>query len=399
MKKIGIVSPFNPFEIKDFLYQQNDKVLNNNVSATSVHALVIGLIKLGYRVIVFTYDLSIGEDVVYYGENVSVYVCSIYSFSLKYYKLGFFSRAYMGGVLSKKISKHVDEISVLYAQWTYDYAKACVPYVNTVPVFCTIRDWCPYICSMQRDVRSKVYWLISYCVFNKVIRNKKIKFIANSFYTKRKFEELIGVCIPVIFNPIKGDYLLNKRTSYPSTHIFVSIAVNLFEERKNIKSLLIAFQLYLKDFPDSKLQLIGGYDEDRMEAYRNRGLLKNVMLLGRLQHDDIATILDRSSALIHPSLEETFGNILLEGMARRLPVIGGDNSGAVPFVLGNGKYGCLCDVCSPKSLYYAMRKVMEDSNYRISLIRESYRYLVDNYLDITIAQKYIDLYNVSMGKR
>lgn len=394
MKKIGIVSPFNPYEVRNFLYRDGKSILNNNVAASSVHALVQGLLKIGNEVIVFTYDISIDENISYHGENLDIYVCSTKLLKVRFPGMGLLIRTYMGKILSKQISKHINEISVLHAQWTYDYAASCIPYVDIVPTFCTIRDWCPYILSTMKDVKSNLFWKISSCVFKKVINNKRIKFIANSYYTEKCFYEMKKDChIPIIYNPIKEDFLLSERTSYPAVHTFVSVANNILEERKNIESLLVAFQMYLQDYPDSRLNLVGGYSENGIEIYRRKGLLRNVVLFGSLNHEEISEVLDASSVLVHPSVEETFGNILLEGMARRLPVIGGNNSGAVPFVLGEGKYGYLCDVKSPESIWKAMKKIMTDTDFRISLIENSYQYLKNNYLDITIAQKHIELYN------
>ena len=61
--------------------------------------------------------------------------------------------------------------------------------------------------------------------------------------------------------------------------------------------------------------------------------------------------------MVHPSLEETFGNILIEAMACKCLPIGGIDSGAVPYVLQHGKLGVLCDVRSPKAIFNAMQTV------------------------------------------
>ena len=58
--------------------------------------------------------------------------------------------------------------------------------------------------------------------------------------------------------------------------------------------------------------------------------------------------------LVHPSLEEAFGIAVADAMALGIPVIGGLNSGAVPWLLGEGTCGMLCDVCCAEKMAAAM---------------------------------------------
>ena len=91
------------------------------------------------------------------------------------------------------------------------------------------------------------------------------------------------------------------------------------------------------------------------------------------------------------------GNILLEGMCRRVPCIGGKDSGAVPQVLGDGKYGVLCDVTDPRSIYEAMKKIEDPILYQ-SIVKESTEYLLREFPDIVVAQKHIELFIRTMNK-
>jgi len=120
--------------------------------------------------------------------------------------------------------------------------------------------------------------------------------------------------------------------------------------------------------------------------------------MGFVNHDDIIAILDEASALVHPSLEESFGNTLLEGMSRRLPVIGGEKSGAVPYVLGHGQYGILCDVEKPTELAKAMQKTL-DISQMTPLLDAATNYLQEQLTNEVIVKKHILLFSKFLKKQ
>ena len=137
--------------------------------------------------------------------------------------------------------------------------------------------------------------------------------------------------------------------------------------------------------------MIGAYDEEKVNAWRGKGLLNQVELRGSIDHDSVISVLDGCSVLVHPAMEETFGNILLEGMARRIPVIGGLHAGGVPQVLGQGKYGILCDVTSVDSLLQAMLKA-EDPKIAQPLIADATTYLQQNFSSDVVGKKHLQVY-------
>jgi glycosyltransferase involved in cell wall biosynthesis len=85
-----------------------------------------------------------------------------------------------------------------------------------------------------------------------------------------------------------------------------------------------------------------------------------VAFLGPLDRSAVVALLDGADLLAHPSLEESFGNTLIEAMARGTPVLGGFRSGAVPWVLDEGRAGVLCDVRDAEALAAAAHEVLSD---------------------------------------
>lgn len=388
---IGIVSPFNPNELKDLLYKEDREIVHNNgVTASSVHALVRGYLKIGCCVKIFTYDNVIEKETEYHGEKLDIFVIPQRLFGKIRKGMGLLGRLFMPFHLKKIICRNASDITVLHAQWTYDYAVACIPFSDKIPTFCTVRDWCPYLITLAKGWKEKLYWIISYYEYKKVMNSKHIHLIANSHYTSERLKSIYIQKSPILFNPINSKYYLNSRTKYPEHPIFISIAQDLDDKRKNIVGLLKAFREYRKEDANSELWLVGMYSDDLCNFIYET--IPNVRLWGRLELSEIIELLDHSSVLVHPSFEETFGNIILEAMSRRVPVIGGMNSGAIPLLLEGGKYGCLCNVYNPYSIYQAMKKVTTQSEYRETIIERSSQYLFDNFLDYNVAQKHIEYF-------
>ena len=393
--RIGLVSHINPIEIKEYLYN-NQIIPDTKVSASSVHALITGFLKLGHQLIIFS---PINHEYIGYkpstillGENLKVIMVPILSkvdFALRDY--------YLPQSLSRYIRKELDNIDVLHSQWTYENSAATVKFVNKLPTFCSVRDWWPFIWRFYK----KTGWMVHYFwkhpkrrMFLKTMNESRIHFVANSEYTRQM---ILGSYpdynISIIPNPLKGEYVI-KDKPFIFNHIFISIAPDLFDRRKNIEVLIMAFHDYHNHNKESKLILIGKYREESEEykKWRQNGWLEGVELCGFVSHNKVIEKLDEASVLFHPSLEETYGNILLEGMSRRLLVVGGMHSGAVPSVLGHGKYGLLCDVTNPAEIFKEMISIENNTDKYIHIVETATDYLINNLIDEAVAQRHIDLY-------
>lgn len=390
MMHIGIVGYFDPSSVSDY-FDDGFSLPKENSNASSVNAIVRGFLMLGHKVTVFTTYNSSGDEIHLSGKCIDIYMVSCVS---KYRKLQIFSRMYMVRELKCLIGNHIEGIDVLHAQWTYDFALAAKFFTSKIPVFCTVRDWCPYLMSLAKSPSDKLFWIVSWFVFKVVMADKHIHFVANSEYTKRMVENSYSKkTLPIIHNPVMKESILLTRNKYPNNCVFVSISQNLEEPRKNFLRLLEAFSKFKHTNKDSELVLIGTYSDALKTEWKNLGLLDGVILCGKLERVHLFEQLDNASCLIHPSLEETFGNVLLEGMARRIPCIGGRESGAVPSVLGNGEYGILCDVGNVDSLCSAMCSI-KDKRLMECLVEKSSRYLIENFSNDVVAQKHINLYKL-----
>ena len=382
--KIAIVSPFNPRELSSYYYKK-DNVIDTGIKASSVHAYVHGLLQLGHSVTVFTYTTGYdGRTVEYTGNNIRVFLLCLKRSYL---------RTYSAYKLREIIRPHANEFDVIHAEWTYDYAYSVIPFAKKVPTFCSVRDWYPYLKSLSTGVCSKINMSILGFYFKKVMRENNIIKISNSSYTSQMLRDYLGKDnIPLIPNPVKSDLIISQRKSPISERIvFTSIAISLSDSRKNIRKLILAFEKFHAKYSNSELNLIGGdFDTLKNEfcSEKNEGL----NFYGQLSHDKVIEELDNSTAMIHPSLEETFGNIFLEASARCIPTIGGYKSGAVPQVLEYGRSGILCDVEDENSIFNAMCLVVEDPDYVDIITKRASLNIKNIYANENICKLHINLF-------
>lgn len=394
---IGIASPLDISIFIPYFEDKKAKELiheNSTVSvATAVHTLVLALLEDGHFIKIFTLSK----------DSFSVKCDKIEIHGIKRYDS--YPIKYVGGnfIDSNKIRKHIKNhllgLDVIHAHWTYTYAYAVSAYAHQIPVFCTVRDWATYIWKIE-STKNKITWSFKVLMNNLVFRNKNIHFIANSPYTASRIKKKYNITTPVIPNPIKDSFLKEDEHKQPSNLELLCVSSSN-DKRKNIKTLLHSFQRLVTKYPDANLSLVGSpftKGNEIMEEWRSEGLLKNVVLVGSINHDELKSYFDKARIFITPSLEETFGNTLLESMARKVPVVAGENSGAIPYVLHHGKAGFLCDVTSVDELAKKIEDVYENNEMTEKIVRDAYNILLSEYLAKDISKKHIQLYKSITNK-
>ncbi len=397
--RIGIITPV--FLFKDFVsfFDKEDReylqALEQNENGPAPSIITQGFLKEGHFVRVFTLGT---ENRICKSNQIDVVTINLMSGFRKYVRLNEFKNAYY---LSKEIKSHLGDLDVLHAHWSYYTAMAAGRFVNKLPVFCTVRDWTSVIRSFLPN-NGGMQWRIRQYINDRNLKNKGIHFIGNSPYTKALIEERIGVEVPCIMNPINDSYLRKDAKIYPP-HLSIVCIASSVDARKNIGNLLLAFKEIIKVLPTAKLTCIFGYANhlDNNAFYREwkaNGLLDGVTVLKGLSHDEVFKYIDEATMMVNPSLEETFGNTIIESMARKTVVVAGKESGAIPYLIDNNKRGYLCDVNSvddiSRTILYAYRHADETEEKT----KEAFRWLENNNTLEAITRLHIKYYNQFLCK-
>lgn len=394
--RIGIVAPFNPAVVQNYI---SEPLKSANKMASSVNNLVVSFLETGHSVCVFTLD-NVPQTTKYVGEGITIYV--IASKANNVFNRSFPSLRKHASKIIPFIQQELDNIDVLHAQWCYEYALAARVFEKQKPVFCTIRDIAPVIFKKMTiegklfRLVNKLYWAYRILVFNKVISDEQVHFVANSEYTRDYYQSRFpNRPIDLIYNSIEDSNILESPIEKgKNSPVFISVATDVDDRRKNIYVLLEAFARLKRRYPNARLILVGHYRKDQgvyRDAFVN-GIQEGVDFRGTMSRDELIHIIDQSTCLVHPAVEETFGNTLIEGMARCVPVIGGKNSGAVPFVVDDGLCGYLCDISSPDDLCDTMLQTIENPEKTKMLVKSATNKLLSTYSNSVIGKKHIQMY-------
>jgi glycosyltransferase involved in cell wall biosynthesis len=89
------------------------------------------------------------------------------------------------------------------------------------------------------------------------------------------------------------------------------------------------------------------------------GMEADVRLLGRTSHEDLDRIMDEADVFVHPTLNDAFPLVVLEAMARGLPVVA-TREGAIPEMVVDGETALLVEKGDVAGLAAAMKALAAD---------------------------------------
>lgn len=165
---------------------------------------------------------------------------------------------------------------------------------------------------------------------------------------------------------------LRNKFSLPQDRFIVG-----FVGRLTLQKDIPTFLKSLEQTPSIYGVIVGaGELEDELKALANNLGLNNVAFLG--SHPNGATLMRAFDVLVLPSKFEGLGLVLLEAMARHIPIIG-SKGGAIPEILENGKLGYLFDTGDVSQLVKAMITMKDNNDARQSYIESGFNRVQEKY--------------------
>lgn len=148
-----------------------------------------------------------------------------------------------------------------------------------------------------------------------------------------------------------------------------------FVSKKNLAMAIKAYRIYRSTTSSPRrLHLCGSgpLEEDLRALVRELDLEEDVLFLGFLQTSSIARQLGTTLALILPSVEEQFGNVVIEAQALGVPVMLSDNCGARDNLVRSGVNGFVVEADNPEGLAIFMKMISEDSDLWIRMAKSAF---------------------------
>lgn len=174
------------------------------------------------------------------------------------------------------------------------------------------------------------------------------------------------------------------------------LAIGTVEPRKDLPTLVRAFDLVSAEDPEMRLVLAGGQGWGAAAEALDAAVLaarhpSRIVRLGRVSDQHRGALLRGASVFAYPSLYEGFGLAPLEAMAAGVPVVA-TNAGALPEVVGDA--GLLVPAGDVDALAAELTQVLVDDALRIRLIAAGHRNSERFDWDQTVAEL-VDLYQAA----
>jgi glycosyltransferase involved in cell wall biosynthesis len=388
--KIGIAGPISLEPLKSWL--PRDFTLPSVYAFPLIGRLAAGLLTRGHEVTVLAVSEAIKETLSLAQGPLSLKITprrsrwAAYDFYAK--EVRFLADAMR--------ASHCD---IIHAHWSYEFAKAALK--SGTPTIVTAHDSPTLIPGFHRWTRAYFFWL-----FRSQLGRQVLRYTPNltcvSPYLKKSILPLVpqGRAVEIIPNGVgatlfkMGEERLARR-SFSSPPCVVT-CLEGFGSLKNSISALLGFAAFRNISPDATMVMYGGGFEMRGPAHQwaqKHRLVNGVIFKGHtpqpVMHREMC---DKSTVLLHPSLEESFGMAPLEAMALGIPVVGGKDSGAIPYLLDHAKAGVLVDVRYPLDICDALIALHRDSRKAHQLAKTAWEYAHSHFTEDLMIDRYLDAY-------
>jgi len=381
--RIGVSAPIEINTLKSHLDNLSEFDLSLGLGGTAVNLIIVGLLRQGHSVVVFTLDPKIKKKLILKGPHLKI-IIGHFRTNSKLKWIDFCHHEYKQ--IQKFILEEKSNLDIVNAHWSYEFAIGTI--LAKVPHLITFRDHAPTILKLSHHHPYRFFRLL----MDYWVRKNGENFSFNSIYLKDK----VGLNGDVIPNPVKDENITTARKHPQSKkNIDLCFIANGWGHLKNPENAIKGFLQAKDEVEYIRLNLIGsGYEftAEYLQEYLNDKHGKSIICWGKLSHHELINKLSNFDILIHTSREESFGNNIIEAMAAGMPVIAGKNSGAVPWVCENGKSGILVDVENPIDIANAIKHLVLDSEKYENLSKKGIENVKSRFTIEIVAQKYIDIY-------
>ncbi|MCF8453577.1 MAG: glycosyltransferase family 4 protein [Pedobacter sp.] len=281
---------------------------------------------------------------------------------------------------------------------------------NTAPIFCSV----PLIITLH-----DIIYLESISLFKKggawyqkignmyrrwvvpIVTRKSRMIVTVSAFEKERIKEFMGLGdnLTAIYNGVGEHFrkitdkgiLENAKKKYLLPENFIFFLGNT-DPKKNTPNVLKAFagfnaastlkyKLVLLDYAENVLMNL-------LNEIGHPELRQDIVMTGYVPNAEMPAIINQCKVFLYPSLRESFGIPILEGMACGVPVITSDTS-SMPEIAGGA--ALLINPDKPAEITEAINKLVNDEDLRNQLINSGMK-RAEDFSWKKMAQDYLKLY-------
>jgi len=163
-------------------------------------------------------------------------------------------------------------------------------------------------------------------------------------------------------SPVEDKSDHRKELGFPPGSVLLGSVGDICPQ-KGYESLIRAFGLLSRQYPEARLLIIGR-TPPRFIKFRNRmnelsrelGIAEKIIFTG--EKIDPRNFINSLDLLIHPSWRESFGRVIVEALAREIPVVATRSGGAEEIIV-DGETGILIPQREPEAIAGAVSRLIE----------------------------------------
>ncbi len=394
---IAILAPSDSSFIFNFLPDQDVNNLPTGYSGASFIGTVISeLLGQNHQVTAITTSLAINNEytvkVFSFGKFTWVVVPQRpHSFRMNGNKIGYILDFF--AYEQNQMTSFLRDINpdFIHAHWSYEFAGVAIK--SGIPCLVTVHDNAFQVLRFFKNIYRFGRLLMS----EHILRQVRFTSTVSPYmlpYTQKRCKSVKVIPNPVLIDStaseIEAAVLIKSKTFNAPRLVMIN---NGWDARKNGLCALLAFKQVQQQFPEATLHLFG--DGSEANGFANQDAVKlgliNVIYHGSVAHNQLMYELKKAHILIHPALEESFGVVLIEAMSCGVPVIGGLNSGAVPWVINDERL--LVDVTKPEQIESKIIELLTDLEVYRQLSTQAYTNVLTRFSSKSVVNSYLTYYN------
>lgn len=175
--------------------------------------------------------------------------------------------------------------------------------------------------------------------------------------------------------------------------------VGRLEVEKNVQMLLNAFHLVSKEKPDARILIIGnGTELGMLRKYaHDQGWNNAVFFRGNISHDDLPAYYHAAKVLALPSNSESFGKVISEAAASKLPAVATRTAGGKTLI-DDGRTGFLVNIGDTQEFAKKIIMLLQDENLRAAMGQTAFEHAKQYYSAEENTKKIIELWKRMTAK-
>lgn len=162
---------------------------------------------------------------------------------------------------------------------------------------------------------------------------------------------------------------------------------------KGVNELVDAFDRLCHEYPDVRLNLVGGKEEklDPIKGKTMEIINSNINIVVHGQQKDVRPFLAASDIFVLPSYREGFPNVVLEALSMGLPCIVSDVNGATDAIQSEVN-GVVIPKRDCEALYLAMKKLYLDKDLRKQMASTARKIVIERFNRPDVVNATLEMY-------